>query len=100
MSRPTPHSARVEEAQSEAKRLVVRLIDRDGRRDDLELQTLAAINEACRMTAEADVLKRVANWVRDSGDVDTLAEQIEVSPWLLRQWREVHAPDAFSMEAA
>lgn len=87
MSRVTPLTVRAEAAHSDARRAMVAHFAADGEIDEREAAVIAAHDEAGRLLSRVDLMRRVGDWVRDAGE---LPEVVDISPYLMRQWKELH----------
>lgn len=86
MSRVTPLTAQTVTAISESRRATAVAFMADGELNATEAHALALLDEACRMVSIGDLARRTGDWVRDTG---TLPEVIDISPYLMREWKEL-----------
>lgn len=95
--RVTPHTARAVTAISDGERAArVLFMETGGGLDEREHAALGLIAEAARLVSEHDLLRRIGDWVRDAGQLPAV---MDISPYLMTQWRELH-PDAQPQDAA
>lgn len=87
MSRVSPLTARAALAMSDAKRRAMIAFMEDGELTAAEHEALRAIDEAGRLTELNDLARRCGNWIAETGNL----EGVPVSPYLLRQVRELDA---------
>lgn len=94
--RPTPHTAKAIVAVADGTRATRSLFLADGRLDPREAAALGLLDEAVRQVTLSDLLRRVGDWVRDAGELPGV---VDISPYLMRQWAELH-PNAAPPDAA
>lgn len=89
----TPLTVQTVTAISDGKRAAMVVFLRDDVIDAGEQRAIDIIDAACRQVERYDLSRRAATYLADTGTLPDGMEPIDLSPWLQRQWRELHRDD-------